>query len=57
MATTLLGSSKVKVTEKHTQNTIEIDFAPPYKRISIIPELEKCIGKKLPDLNNPGEFF
>ena len=35
----------------------DIDFTPPFRRVSMIDELEKKLGVKFPDpsnLNNPG---
>eukprot|EP00842_Homolaphlyctis_polyrhiza_P000402 jgi/Hompol1/1362/HPOL_002695-RA len=37
--------------ETHT-----IDFEPPFKRIDIIPTLEKTLGIKLPDPNDPASI-
>ena len=36
---------------------VEIDFTPPFRRIHMFPELEKCLGVKLPapdKLDTPG---
>ena len=30
---------------------VEIDFTPPYKRLSLIDDLEKAVGEKLPPTN------
>ena len=30
------------------EDFIEIDFTPPWSRVSMISELEKCLGEKIP---------
>jgi lysyl-tRNA synthetase class 2 len=30
------------------EDFIEIDFTPPWPRVSMISELEKCLGEKIP---------
>ncbi|CAH0480047.1 unnamed protein product [Peronospora belbahrii] len=32
---------------------VEIDFAPPFKRLPVLETLEMCLGEKLPDVNLP----
>jgi lysyl-tRNA synthetase class 2 len=54
MVTSVTGSSKVNVPKKHSSELVEIDFQPPFKRISIMDELEKHLGEKLPNLEDPG---
>ncbi len=51
----LLPSIVMDLFGKHTidyhlssDECVEINFKPPFKRISIIPELEKRLGVKLP---------
>jgi lysyl-tRNA synthetase class II len=56
------GSPQIKVTPlpslQHTNNKeIIIDFNKPFKRISIIDELENVLNTKLPDINDPGISF
>jgi lysyl-tRNA synthetase class 2 len=50
------GTTKVTVTQRNG-STQEVDFAGPYQRIDIVPELEKSLGTKLPDLLKPGNHF
>lgn len=38
---------------------VEIDFTPPFKRVSMMEELEKVLGERLPapeNLDTEGEF-
>lgn len=30
------------------EEVLEIDFTPPWRRISMMEELEKCLGEELP---------
>ncbi|CAI5745900.1 unnamed protein product [Peronospora destructor] len=32
---------------------VEIDFTPPFKRLSVLETVETCLGEKLPDVNSP----
>ena len=56
MVTSVTGSSKVSVPKKHSTEMVEIDFAPPFRRISIMQELEKHVGT-LPSLEDPGSHL
>jgi lysyl-tRNA synthetase class 2 len=47
------GSTKIKVRSRHSGEIVEIDFAGPWKRISIVSELEKILKIKIPDVNDP----
>lgn len=31
------------------EDFIELDFTPPWPRVSMMSELEKCLGEKLPE--------
>lgn len=42
---TVNGSYKIKVHPEEGQE-VEIDFTPPFKRVSMLPELEKVMGVK-----------
>lgn len=47
----LFGSYKIKYHPDgpdHPENVWEVDFTPPFKRISMISDLEKELGEKLP---------
>lgn len=49
------GSFKIKIhpDPKQPEKEVEIDFSPPWKRLSMIEELEKCLGETIPgDLNS-----
>lgn len=53
MVKEICGSTKIKVKSRHENREIEIDFALPWRRISIIEELEKILNIKFPqDLNS-----
>jgi lysyl-tRNA synthetase class 2 len=53
MVKDICGSTKIKLKSRHEDREVEIDFALPWKRISIIEELEKIVNKKFPeDLNS-----
>jgi lysyl-tRNA synthetase class 2 len=52
MVQTLTGGSKLSIPGK--EGPIEIDFTPPYRRLYLIPELEKQLGQTLPDVNDEG---
>ncbi|XP_053200472.1 lysine--tRNA ligase-like [Panonychus citri] len=46
------GSYKVTYhPEGPESESIEIDFTPPFKKVSMLTELEKCLGVKLPPLD------
>jgi lysyl-tRNA synthetase class 2 len=51
LVTHLIGKPIIQLTNKHGQ-IINIDFTPPFKKIEIIPELEKFLNCSLPDINN-----
>ena len=46
------GSTQIQAKNRHTGQMVEIDFAGPWKRISIVPELEKILGVRFPNLSN-----
>jgi len=53
------GSYKFKIHNEKNEE-IEIDFTSPWRRVSMMEELEKVLGKKFPeDLESPEtrEFF
>lgn len=46
----LTGSYKIAYHPEGTDGpALEIDFTPPFKRVRMIPDLEKALGTKLPD--------
>lgn len=46
----IFGSYKIKYHPDGPEgDEVEIDFTPPFKRLDMIPELEKALGIKLPD--------
>jgi lysyl-tRNA synthetase class 2 len=49
MALLIKGSYQFKYYSSEVNEEIELDFAPPFQRIDMISELEKCIGEKIPD--------
>ena len=38
---------------------VEIDFTPPFRRMKMLPELQKVMGITFPelDLSSPGEYL
>merc|ERR1719502_2479599 len=50
MVKEITGSYKIKF-KKEKEDEVEIDFSPPWKRISMTDELEKQLGVKLPDIS------
>lgn len=53
MVEEVCGSKKIKVKSRFDEKEVEIDFSLPWKRISIIEELEKITERKFPeDLNS-----
>jgi lysyl-tRNA synthetase class 2 len=50
MVKDLTGSYKIKIhpDPTHPEKELEIDFSPPWRRISMMEELEKCLGEPLP---------
>jgi hypothetical protein len=55
MVKEIKGAAKVPHTNLHTNETVEIDFTPPFRRLSIMSELEKQMQVgQLPDPNNAG---
>lgn len=53
MAKEILGTPTLQVISKSGEE-IAIDLSPPFRRIDLIPELEKCLGTSLPDVNDEG---
>lgn len=47
------GGYKIKYSPKPGMPEVEIDFTPPFKRISMMEGIEEKIGKKLPALDDP----
>ena len=47
------GDYKIKYQPKPGMETVEIDFTPPFKRISMMEGLEEEMGIKLPELDDP----
>jgi lysyl-tRNA synthetase, class II len=49
MVKSIRGSHKLKYHPDGPEGpAVEIDFTPPFRRIRMFPELEKCLGVKLP---------
>jgi lysyl-tRNA synthetase class 2 len=49
----ICGSYKIKYSPKPGQPEVEIDFTPPFKRISMMEGLEEAMNCKLPELDDP----
>lgn len=52
MVKELTGSYKIQFHPDPVDNpdkVLEIDFSPPWRRMSMLEELEKCLGEKLPE--------
>mmetsp|Transcript_5714 Transcript_5714/g.9962 ORF Transcript_5714/g.9962 Transcript_5714/m.9962 type:complete len:677 (-) Transcript_5714:248-2278(-) len=49
----ICGSYKIKYSPKPGMEEVEIDFTPPFKRISMIEGLEEAMKTKLPELDDP----
>lgn len=50
---TVTGGYKIKYSPKPGQPEVEIDFTPPFKRISMMDGLEEAMKCKLPSLDDP----
>lgn len=49
MVKKIKGSYKIKYhANGPDEPPVEIDFTPPFRRISMVAELEKCLGEKIP---------
>jgi lysyl-tRNA synthetase class 2 len=49
MVKSITGGYKVMYhSEGADKEPWEVDFTPPWRRIDMIPDLEKCLGTKLP---------
>ncbi|KAL7428118.1 hypothetical protein ACHAXH_003259 [Discostella pseudostelligera] len=53
MVKEITGSYKIKYQPKPNAEEVEIDFTPPFKRISMIEGIEEKIGQKLPAFDDP----
>jgi len=53
MVKEITGGYKIKYQPKPNAEEVEIDFTPPFKRISMIEGIEDKIGEKLPELDDP----
>ena len=49
----ITGGYKIKYSPKPGQPEVEIDFTPPFKRISMMDGLEEAMKTKLPALDDP----
>ncbi|OEU18654.1 Lysyl-tRNA synthetase [Fragilariopsis cylindrus CCMP1102] len=49
----ICGSFKIKYIPKPGMDEVEIDFTPPFKRISMIEGLEERMNTKLPEMDDP----
>ena len=47
------GGYKIKYSPKPGMPEVEIDFTPPFKRISMMEGIEEAMGVKLPSLDDP----
>lgn len=53
MVKQITGDFKIKYSPKPGAPEVEIDFTPPFKRISMIEGLEEKMGVKLPEMDDP----
>lgn len=53
MVKEITGGYKIMYQPKPNAEEVEIDFTPPFKRISMMEGIEEKIGKKLPSLSDP----
>ena len=53
MVKEITGGYKIKYQPKPNTDEVEIDFTPPFKRISMMEGIEEKIGQKLPALDDP----
>jgi lysyl-tRNA synthetase class 2 len=53
MVLEITGSYKIQYQPKPGAAEVEIDFTPPFKRVSMIEGLEDAMNIKLPDLEDP----
>jgi len=53
MVMSVCGSYKIKFSPKPGMPEVEVDFTPPFKRISMISGLEEVMKIKLPALDDP----
>lgn len=53
MVKNITGGYKIMYSPKPGASEIEIDFTPPFKRISMMDGLEEAMGVKLPALDDP----
>lgn len=53
MVKDITGGYKIKYAPKPGANEVEIDFTPPFKRISMMDGLEEAMNVKLPALDDP----
>lgn len=49
----ITGGYKIKYSPKPGQPEVEIDFTPPFKRISMMEGLEEAMKTKLPEMDDP----
>jgi len=53
MVKKITGGHKINFQPKPGADEVEIDFSPPYRRISMIGGIEEHIGEKLPGFDDP----
>lgn len=53
MVLEICGSYKIKYHLNPGEEPVEVDFTPPFRRISMIDGLEEELGCKLPALDDP----
>src|SRR5687767_6397760 len=57
MVRDITGSYKIQShANGRDQPPIAIDFAPPFRRIRLVPDLEAKLGVKFPDLDTEGKY-
>lgn len=53
MVLSICGTYKIAFSPKPGMDEVEVDFTPPFKRISMIEGLEEVMKMKLPELDDP----
>ena len=63
MVKSIIGGYKVtyhpEATDTDKGKPVEIDFTPPFRRMKMLPELQKVMGITFPelDLSSPGDLL
>lgn len=53
MVKKICGSFKIKYHLNPGEDPVEVDFTPPFKRVSMMDGLEEVLKVKLPPLHDP----